>query len=182
MSVLLKDMLFGIGVSHSCSDRLIEVTWQSSLPSVVNELRVGSLTVGFSGVYSSSKLPYHVSRFRRNWRYHPIWKCLHDYPVIMPFHLFDSQKVRSGRLSTPDNIPLSFLGFLTISWTRSRYPSVIIWIYNHVKPIGLTKARVKHSHFYVKNNAVENKSLIKNLTEIIHVKSEKTRIDRSKER
>jgi hypothetical protein len=57
-----------------------------------------------------------------------------------------------------------------------------IWIYNHVKPIGLTKARVKHSHFYVKNTAVENKSLIKNLTEIIHVKSEKTRIDRSKER
>jgi hypothetical protein len=34
----------------------------------------------------------------------------------------------------------------------------------------------------VKNNAVENKSLIKNLTEIIHVKSEKKRIDRSKER
>lgn len=151
MSVLLKDMLFGIGVSHSCSDRLIEVAWQSSMPSVVNELRVGSLTVGFSGV----------------------WKCLHDYPVIMPFHLFDSQKVRSGRLSTPDNIPLSFLGFLTISWIRSRYPSVIIWIYNHAKPIGLTKARVKHSHFYVKNNAVENKSLIKNLTEIIHGKSEK---------
>jgi hypothetical protein len=48
-------------------------------------------------------------------------------------------------------IPLSFLGFLTISWTRSRYPSVNIWIYNLVKPIGLTKARVKHSHFYVKN-------------------------------
>jgi hypothetical protein len=47
-----------------------------------------------------------------------------------------------------------------------------------IGPIGLTKARVKHSHFYVKNNAVENKSLITNLTEIIHVKSEKTRIDR----
>jgi hypothetical protein len=79
-------------------------------------------------------------------------------------------------LSTPDNIPLSFLGFLTISWTRSRYPSVNIWIYNLVKPIGLTKARVKHSHFYVKNNAVENKSLITNLTEIIHVKSEKKHV------
>jgi hypothetical protein len=51
--ILIVNSTFGI--SHSCSDRLIEVTWQSSLPSVVNELRVGSLTVGFSGVYSSSK-------------------------------------------------------------------------------------------------------------------------------
>ena len=91
----------------------------------------------------------------------------------MPFHLFDSSKVCSGRLSTFDNIPLSFLGFLTHPSSRSSYPSVIIRIYSHVKPICLTKARVKHSHFYVKNNSVENKLLIKKLTEIIHVKSVK---------
>ena len=79
----------GIGVNQSCWDSFIEVAWGSSMLSVENELKVGSLTVGLSG-YIIHKLPYHVSLFRRNWWYHYIWKCLHDYSAIMHFHLFES--------------------------------------------------------------------------------------------
>lgn len=43
-----------IGVNQSCSDRFIEMALRLSMPSVVNELRVGSLTVWITGVYSSS--------------------------------------------------------------------------------------------------------------------------------
>jgi hypothetical protein len=93
MSVLLKDMLFGIGVSHSCSDRLIEVTWQSSLPSVVNELRVGSLTVRLSGVYSSKRYVVRCAQATRTYfltveqmKRHYNWIIMKAFPyrVISP--------------------------------------------------------------------------------------------------
>jgi len=103
----------------------------------------------FERAIRHQSLPYHVSYFHRNWRYHYIWKCLHDSPVLMPFQFGRQLEFLFWPLEHTCQHTPGFLCFITLPSAGSHYPSVFIWINSHVKPIVLTNTRVKYGHFYV---------------------------------